>query len=376
MFPPRRTSAAFGVLATVGAAGIVLGVAPAAHATTSICGVDGTLISPTVCGQSFVSGTTTFTPTTHVSSLEALLVAGGGSGADQTSIFGYAQAGGGGGGQVTLLNFGPTTPEEIAVTVGGPGEVSSVADGTTTTTANPGTSAAENATSGGSSGNGNPGAFGGTGGGGGAGAMPMGSFDGGAGVVVSSLAPAGSLFSSDTYCYGGGGAVGVSGTSGIATCGGGQPVDSSSLALTAPVANSGGGGGGLDVTAPLLQRQGASGLVVLRWVPLVTVSFVDNGHGSAAAPQTFVVGSPATQPADPSETGWLFGGWYTDEALTVRADFTAPVMDSLTFYASWTPVLAATGGPANGAELPIGLAAVGLGAGLIGVTLRRRVNAK
>jgi len=381
IFPARKTSTVVAAIAAAGIASLFLGVAPASAKPASVeCGSIGFLIPGNICERVVTSGTETFTPTASMSQLEVLLVAGGGDGADKTTANGYAA--GGGGGQVKLVGFGANTPQNLTLVVGGALTASTVSDGTTTTTAAPGISAAINGLAGGASGSGNAGATGTTaspaepyGAGGGAGASPITNANGGAGVIVSSIAAAGSVFSTDLNCYGGGGAVGIDGTAGIATCGGGQPVDTTSLLLVAPTANSGGGGGGISVTAPIEQRGGASGLVVVRWIPLVTVSFVDNGHGTAVPPQTFAVGAIPVQPADPTAAGWKFNGWFTDAALTIPADFTVPVTETTTFYASWSPVLAATGGPANGAELPIGIAALALGAGIFGITNRRRVTA-
>jgi uncharacterized repeat protein (TIGR02543 family) len=372
----KRATTIAAIAATAGIASLFLAATPAS-AVTTVCG-GGTLIVGNICEQSFTSGTATFTPTAQMSQLEVLLVAGGGDGADKTGTDGYAAAGGGG--EVSLVGFGANTPTSLTLAVGGPGLPTTVSDGTTTTTAAPGASAPTDSRSGAASGNGNPGASGSFpdfpyGGGGGAGASPVGNTNGGPGVIAASLTSAGSLFSTDDNCYGGGGAVGIPGTAGTATCGGGQPTDATSASLIAPIANSGGGGGGVTVSTPLEQRQGASGLVVVRWIPLVTLSFVDNGHGVAVPPQTLAVGATPVQPADPTETGWMFNGWFTDAALTVPADFTAPATESTTFYASWSPVLAATGGPANGSELPFGIAALALGAGVFGLTNRRRVRA-
>ena len=391
-FAVRRTSTAVAALASAGIASLFLGAAPASAAPAD-CGVGGTLISGNICERLFTSGASTFTPTAQMSQLEVLLVAGGGTGADQTNGNGYAA--GGGGGQVTLVGFGATTSTPLTLAVGGPGLPSTVSDGTTTTTAAPGASALLNTSAGAVSGSNMAGATGNPpaipyGAGGGAGASPVGNANGGAGVVVSSIAAAGSVFSTDANCYGGGGAVGIAGTAGTATCGGGQPTDATSASLIAPTANSGGGGGGVSVTTTLAQRQGASGLIVVRWIPLVTLSFSANGHGAAVSPETFAAGTAAVKPADPTQPGWVFNGWFSDAALTVAADFTAPITASTTFYASWSlapavaavpsqvdplaPVsaLAATGGAPNGAELPIGIAALALGAGLFTVGYRRR----
>ncbi len=378
-FSSRKAASAIAALASMGAASLFLGAAPASAATAE-CGVGATLIPGNICEQTFTSGTATFTPTVAMSQLEVLLVAGGGDGADKTSSNGYSA--GGGGGQVKLVGFGASTPKELTLVVGGARTASTVFDGTTTTTAEPGVSASLDGLVGGASGSGNAGATGTYanptapfGAGGGAGASPVANTDGGAGVVVSTLAAAGSVFSTDDDCYGGGGAVGDGTVAGIATCGGGQPAATTPVSLVAPTPNSGGGGGGITLTAPLDVRGGASGLVVVRWIPLVTVNFVDNGHGAAVPPQTFVAGGLPAKPADPTETGWLFTGWFTDAALTIPADFTAPVTESTTYYAGWSPVLAATGSAATGTVIPLGIALLALGGAAIGLTRRQRTRA-
>ncbi len=67
-----------------------------------------------------------------------------------------------------------------------------------------------------------------------------------------------------------------------------------------------------------------------------TVTFVTN-HGSVAPSEVQVKrGERVAQPADPSEDGWIFGGWYTDEACTTQYDFNSPVLSYLILYAKWT----------------------------------------
>lgn len=72
-----------------------------------------------------------------------------------------------------------------------------------------------------------------------------------------------------------------------------------------------------------------------KWNKLFTVTFNSNS-GSAVDPQSVVSGSTATKPTDPSRTGFKFGGWYSDSALTEAYDFATPVTGSITLYAKWT----------------------------------------
>ncbi|MEE0110874.1 MAG: InlB B-repeat-containing protein [Oscillospiraceae bacterium] len=65
-----------------------------------------------------------------------------------------------------------------------------------------------------------------------------------------------------------------------------------------------------------------------------TVSFETNG-GSTVEPQSVRYGGTAQQPEDPVREGFVLEGWYADEALTSRFDFTTPITDQITLYAKW-----------------------------------------
>ncbi|MBR6400439.1 MAG: InlB B-repeat-containing protein [Firmicutes bacterium] len=67
------------------------------------------------------------------------------------------------------------------------------------------------------------------------------------------------------------------------------------------------------------------------------VSFDANGHGTAPEAQTVPMGELAAAPTAPEETGWEFGGWYSDKNCTTVWDFEKDtVTDDLTLYAKWT----------------------------------------
>lgn len=69
-----------------------------------------------------------------------------------------------------------------------------------------------------------------------------------------------------------------------------------------------------------------------------TVSFSTNG-GSAVASQEVVDGQKATKPTnDPTKANYVFGGWFSDEALTQEYDFNSAVTSNITLYAKWTGV--------------------------------------
>ncbi len=63
-----------------------------------------------------------------------------------------------------------------------------------------------------------------------------------------------------------------------------------------------------------------------------TVTF--NTNGGTPEPESQIRANlPATKPDDPTRSGYVFAGWYTDEACTAAYDFTKPVTDSVTLYA-------------------------------------------
>lgn len=367
--PIKRATAAAATVVTIGFSSLFIGVGAANAAP--VCSNGATLISSNVCELRITTvGATTVTPTADMSKLEVLLVGGGGNGADSTG--GYSP--GGGGGAVTVVGFGSDTSTPLDVVVGASTLPTTATQGLTTAVAGAGVSA-PSAGQGGSSGNGNPSLALGGSGGGGAGGTGAQQFDGGPGATVDSVAPPGSLFAGVNDCYGGGGAGGdfLGSRFGTATCGGGY-----TIAGAAQVATPNTGGGGVPSADPAL-RAGGSGLAVLRWVALdqVTVTFAMNGHGAALASQTFYEGGSVTRPADPSAPGRVFNGWFTDAALTVPADFTAPITASSTFYASWSAaaparILPATGGSVDPALAGIGLAALIAGGALIGLRTRIR----
>ena len=68
-------------------------------------------------------------------------------------------------------------------------------------------------------------------------------------------------------------------------------------------------------------------------IPLYTVTF--NSNGGSDVPEQIRANAAATKPADPTRSGYVFAGWYTDEACTAAYDFTQPVTDSVTLYAKW-----------------------------------------
>lgn len=68
---------------------------------------------------------------------------------------------------------------------------------------------------------------------------------------------------------------------------------------------------------------------------IFTVSF-STTHGTTPAAQTVGAGGAATRPADPSEEGWIFAGWYQMVGYSMQEyDFSAPVTADLVLFAMW-----------------------------------------
>lgn len=363
-----RTAAAVAAVTTAGVSTLALGVAPAAAAPSDGCG-GADLVAPGVCEQVFTANGT-FTPTADMTKLEVLLVGSGGAGEASSGTTGYAAAGGGG--EVVILDAtGSAAP--INVTLAFATELT----GGFVATANGAEDGAfsDPTATGGMSGSGNAGATNADdpalAGGGGDSAVGSGP-NGGAGTVVSTIAPGGSLFAGDSRCFGGGGAVGTLGVQGIPGCGGSGPSDATGLNLSAAVANSGGGGGSTTLDATTSTTGGAAGTAIFRWnAGTVTLSFNANGHGVAPAPIAVVAGTTATAPTAPTADGYEFTGWYTDATLATLADFSAGVNNSTTYFAGWRPALAPTGSEPNVVAFGSSLAALLAGVVLVAATRRR-----
>lgn len=84
-----------------------------------------------------------------------------------------------------------------------------------------------------------------------------------------------------------------------------------------------------------------------------TVTFNSNG-GSAVDAKSVVSGSRVSKPTDPTKSGFVFGGWYSDEELTQAYDFTSSVTDGLTLYAKWSDA------PAHSHDMAVATSAGGV----------------
>ncbi len=60
------------------------------------------------------------------------------------------------------------------------------------------------------------------------------------------------------------------------------------------------------------------------------------GHGKAPSSQTVLFGDKANRPGDPAAKGYIFDGWYVDQACTKAYDFDTEVTEDIVLYAKWT----------------------------------------
>ncbi len=73
------------------------------------------------------------------------------------------------------------------------------------------------------------------------------------------------------------------------------------------------------------------------WAEVFAVTFNMQEHGAAIDPQNIVSGGKVTKPADPSESGWDFGGWYKESTCENEWDFATDVVSTTTtIFAKWT----------------------------------------
>lgn len=76
--------------------------------------------------------------------------------------------------------------------------------------------------------------------------------------------------------------------------------------------------------------------IYAKWIAnTYTIVFRSNGHGTSPASVTAAYDSVLERPADLSAPGYIFLGWYTDEAGTQEYDFNSLVKGGFTLYAKW-----------------------------------------
>jgi len=94
--------------------------------------------------------------------------------------------------------------------------------------------------------------------------------------------------------------------------------------------------GSASLTGTVVKNQTKN--VRLSYSSIHTVNFV-SAHGTVPASQSVKNGEQATCPAALSETGYTFGGWYSDSGFKNAWDFTnGRVTKDTTLYAKWTAI--------------------------------------
>ena len=92
-----------------------------------------------------------------------------------------------------------------------------------------------------------------------------------------------------------------------------------------------------DGTVTYSGKTNSSEAMLVKHEPIgCSVTFDANGHGTAPAVQTVNSGETATEPTAPTESGWTFGGWYTEAECTTKFDFSTTITSDITLYAKWT----------------------------------------
>ncbi len=73
-----------------------------------------------------------------------------------------------------------------------------------------------------------------------------------------------------------------------------------------------------------------------KWKLQSYVVYFESNGGSQVDAQIIEHGKLVVIPFPPTKTGWSFAGWFTDEKLNNKFDFTTKVTGKMTLYAKWT----------------------------------------
>ncbi len=97
---------------------------------------------------------------------------------------------------------------------------------------------------------------------------------------------------------------------------------------------------GDDVPAPAFEDPVIEAVISDTPITRFWVRFNGGGHGNSAdfPDQQVAEGNTADKPADPTEDGWTFGGWFTDSEFGTEYVWTDAVTDDVQLYAKWTEV--------------------------------------
>ena len=80
---------------------------------------------------------------------------------------------------------------------------------------------------------------------------------------------------------------------------------------------------------------GCSNLTNISHLHAVIATFNYNYSGSTSSTITLINGQTLNRPTNPTRSGYVFTGWYTNSSCTRRYDFTGTITDDMTLYAGW-----------------------------------------
>ena len=66
-----------------------------------------------------------------------------------------------------------------------------------------------------------------------------------------------------------------------------------------------------------------------------TITYNYNYSGSTSSTVTLTNGQTLSRPTNPTRSGYVFTGWYTNSSCTTRYDFTGTITGDMTLYAGW-----------------------------------------
>ena len=81
-----------------------------------------------------------------------------------------------------------------------------------------------------------------------------------------------------------------------------------------------------------------------------TVTFEPN-NGTPIEPQTIGEGGTATQPTEPTRSGYVFKGWYTENTFKNLFSFSTAITENLTLYAKWNQLHTVTFNSNDGSNI-------------------------
>lgn len=71
-------------------------------------------------------------------------------------------------------------------------------------------------------------------------------------------------------------------------------------------------------------------------ITTATITYNYNYSGSTSSIVTLTNGQTLSRPTNPTRSGYVFTGWYTNSSCTTRYEFTGTITGDMTLYAGWT----------------------------------------